>query len=578
MKLSGGDLLMRALKDEGVKFIFGYPGGAALHIYDSIFKQKAFEHILVRHEQGATHAADGYSRATGKPGVALVTSGPGATNAITGLATAYMDSIPLIVISGQVQSHLIGTDSFQETDMIGISRPIVKHSFIVQNTQDIPRIVQEAFHIATTGRPGPVVIDIPKDKTDPSNLYEYKRAKEVSLRSYQPRIFPHPGQIKKACKKILSSERPVIYAGGGVILGNAHKELVSLNKLLKAPVTNTLMGLGAYPAKDKYFMGMLGMHGTYQANMAMHNADVIIAIGARFDDRITNTPSMFAPNAKIVHVDVDPASISKIINADIPIVGQVKESLAALIKEIKRSKIKIDSEALDNWNLQISKWREKHGLDHDLYLSKIKSAMIAPQVVVQELYHATQGNAFVTSDVGQHQMFVAQYYHFNKPRRWINSGGLGTMGFGLPAAMGVKLAFPKHEVACVTGEGSIQMCIQELSTCLQYNLPIKIININNEALGMVRQWQDMNYGGRHSASTYSDSLPDFVKLAESYGHIGMKVTKQSQLKKTLEKAFSMKDRLVFIDVYVDPNEHVYPMLVAPNGSMKDMWITKNTKA
>ena len=577
MKLSGGDLLLRALKDEGVKFIFGYPGGAALHIYDSIFRQKACDHILVRHEQGATHAADGYSRATGKPGVALVTSGPGATNAITGLATAYMDSIPLVVISGQVQSHLIGTDSFQETDMIGISRPIVKHSFIVQNTKDIPRIVQEAFHIATTGRPGPVVIDIPKDKTDPSKLYEYKRAKEISLRSYQPQILPHPGQIKKASKNILSAERPVIYAGGGVILGNAHKELIALNKLIKVPVTNTLMGLGAYPANDKYFMGMLGMHGTYQANMAMHNADVIIAIGARFDDRITNTPSLFAPKARIIHIDVDPASISKIINADIPIVGQVKDSIAALIKEIKRSKLKIDSDALDEWNSQISTWRAKHGLDHELYLKKNKSKMILPQVVVQELYHATNGNAWVTSDVGQHQMFVAQYYHFNKPRRWVNSGGLGTMGFGLPAAMGVKLAFPKDEVVCVTGEGSIQMCIQELSTCLQYNLPIKIININNEALGMVRQWQDMNYGGRHSASTYSDSLPDFVKLTQSYGHVGLKVTKKSQLKKTLEKAFAMKDRLVFVDVYVDPNEHVYPMLVAPNGSMKDMWISKNTK-
>ena len=546
MKLSGGDLLMRALKDEGVKFIFGYPGGAALHIYDSIFRQKALDHILVRHEQGATHAADGYSRATGKPGVALVTSGPGATNAITGIATAYMDSIPLIVISGQVQSHLIGTDSFQETDMIGISRPIVKHSFIVQKTEDIPRIVQEAFHIATTGRPGPVVIDIPKDKTDPSILYTYKRKKEISLRSYQPRVIPHPGQIKKASKNILSAERPVIYAGGGVILGNAHKELIALNKLLKAPVTNTLMGLGAYPANDKFFLGMLGMHGTYEANMAMHHADVIVAIGARFDDRITNTPSMFAPNARIIHIDVDPASISKIINADIPIVGQVKESLAALIKEIKRSKIKMDSEALESWNIQISEWRQKHGLDHDRYLSQFKSQMIAPQVVVQELYHATSGNAYVTSDVGQHQMFVAQYYHFNKPRRWINSGGLGTMGFGLPAAMGVKLAFPNQEVVCVTGEGSIQMCIQELSTCLQYNLPIKIININNEALGMVRQWQDMNYGGRHSASTYSDSLPDFVKLTQSYGHIGMKVTKPSQLRKTLDKAFSMKDKLVFV--------------------------------
>ena len=578
MKLSGGDLLMRALKDEGVKFIFGYPGGAALHIYDAIFKQKAFEHILVRHEQGATHAADGYSRATGKPGVTLVTSGPGATNAITGIATAYMDSIPLIVISGQVQSHLIGTDSFQETDMIGISRPIVKHSFIVQDTKDIPRIVQEAFYIATSGRPGPVVIDIPKDKTDPSQLYEYKREKQVSIRSYQPKALPHPGQIKKASKNILSAERPVIYAGGGVILGNAHKELIALNKILKAPVTNTLMGLGAYPANDKYFMGMLGMHGTYQANMAMHNADLIIAIGARFDDRITNTPSLFAPKARIIHIDVDPASISKIINADIPIVGQVKESIAALIKEIKRSKLKIDSDALDAWNDQIFSWRAKHGLDHELYLKNNKAKMIPPQVVVQELYQATNGNAWVTSDVGQHQMFVAQYYHFNKPRRWINSGGLGTMGFGLPAAMGAKLAYPKDEVVCVTGEGSIQMCIQELSTCLQYNLPIKIININNEALGMVRQWQDMNYGGRHSASTYADSLPDFVKLAESYGHVGMKVTKQSQLRKTLDKAFAMKDRLVFVDVYVDPNEHVYPMLVAPSGSMKDMWIKKNKKA
>lgn len=569
---------MRALKDEGVKLIFGYPGGAALHIYDAIFRQKALQHILVRHEQGATHAADGYSRATGKPGVALVTSGPGATNAITGLATAYMDSIPLIVISGQVHSHLIGTDSFQETDMIGISRPIVKHSFMVQDAEDIPRIIQEAFYIATSGRPGPVVIDIPKDKTDPSKLYQYKRMKQVTLRSYKPRVVPHPGQIKKASKNLLSAERPVIYAGGGVILGDAHKELIALNKILKAPVTNTLMGLGAYPAADKYFMGMLGMHGTYQANMAMHNADVILAIGARFDDRITNTPSLFAPKAHIIHIDVDPASISKIINADIPIVGQVKESLAALIKEIKRSKLKIDSDALDSWNAQIASWRKTHGLNHDLYLQKTKSKMIIPQVVVQELYHATKGNAYVTSDVGQHQMFVAQYYHFNKPRRWINSGGLGTMGFGLPAAMGVKLAYPKQEVVCVTGEGSIQMCIQELSTCLQYNLPIKIININNEALGMVRQWQDMNYGGRYSASTYADSLPDFVKLAESYGHVGMKVTKQSELRQTLDKAFAMTDRLVFIDIYVDPDEHVYPMLVAPNGSLQDMWITKNKKA
>ena len=578
MKFSGGDLLMRALREEGVKHIFGYPGGAALHIYDALFKQKQIQHILVRHEQGATHAADGYARATGKAGVVLVTSGPGATNAVTGLATAFMDSVPLIVISGQVQSHLIGTDSFQETDMIGISRPIVKHSYIINRTEDIPRIVQEAFYIATSGRPGPVVIDIPKDKTDPNKKFEYKKPKYISIRSYKPKIEPHPGQIKKAARALLSSERPVIYAGGGVVLGNASKELIALNKLVKAPVTNTLMGLGSYPAKDKLFLGMLGMHGTYEANMAMHHADLILAIGARFDDRITNTPALFAPNAKIVHIDVDPASISKIINADIPIVGQVKESLGALIKEIKKSKIKIDSEAVDHWISQIKEWRAQHGLNHDMWKGTKKNNKILPQVVVQELYQATNGDAWVTSDVGQHQMFVAQYYKFNKPRRWVNSGGLGTMGFGLPAAMGVKFAYPKDEVVCVTGEGSIQMCIQELSTCLQYGIPIKIVNINNQALGMVKQWQDMIYDKRHSASTYQNSLPDFVKLAEAYGHIGFKVTKQEELAKVFKKAFALKHKLVFIDVYVDPSEHVYPMLVAPNGSMKDMWIAKDKKA
>ena len=578
MKFSGGDLLMRALREEGVKHIFGYPGGAALHIYDALFKQKQIQHILVRHEQGATHAADGYARATGKAGVVLVTSGPGATNAVTGLATAFMDSVPLIVISGQVQSHLIGTDSFQETDMIGISRPIVKHSYIINHTEDIPRIVQEAFYIATSGRPGPVVIDIPKDKTDPNKKFEYKKPKYISIRSYKPKIEPHPGQIKKAARALLSSERPVIYAGGGVVLGNASKELIALNKLVKAPVTNTLMGLGSYPAKDKLFLGMLGMHGTYEANMAMHHSDLILAIGARFDDRITNTPALFAPNAKIVHIDVDPASISKIINADIPIVGQVKESLVALIKEIKKSKIKIDSEAVDHWISQIKEWRAQHGLNHDMWKGTKKNNKILPQVVVQELYQATNGDAWVTSDVGQHQMFVAQYYKFNKPRRWVNSGGLGTMGFGLPAAMGVKFAYPKDEVVCVTGEGSIQMCIQELSTCLQYGIPIKIVNINNQALGMVKQWQDMIYDKRHSASTYQNSLPDFVKLAEAYGHVGFKVTKQEELAKVFKKAFALKHKLVFIDVYVDPLEHVYPMLVAPNGSMKDMWISKDKKA
>lgn len=577
MKLSGGDMLMRALREEGVKFIFGYPGGAALHIYDAIFRQKKIEHILVRHEQGATHAADGYARATGKPGVVFVTSGPGATNAITGLATAFMDSIPLIVVSGQVASHLIGTDSFQETDMIGVSRPIVKHSYIVQRTEDIPSIINEAFHIATTGRPGPVVIDIPKDITAPENKFEYKKPSKVNLRSYQPKVYPHPGQIKKAAKAILSSERPVIYAGGGAIMGNASTQLKALNKILNVPVTNTLMGLGVYPATDKHFMGMLGMHGTYQANMAMHNADLILAIGARFDDRITNTPSKFAPDARIIHIDVDPASISKIINADIPIVGQVKESLNALIKEIKRSKIKIDSEAISKWNDQIKEWRRLHGLDHEMYLKKSESKLIMPQEVVQQVYKITKGDAYVTSDVGQHQMFAAQYYHFDKPRRWINSGGLGTMGFGLPSAMGVKLAFPNKEVVCITGEGSIQMCIQELSTCLQYGLPVKIININNQALGMVRQWQDMNYSGRHAASTYEESLPDFVKLTEAYGHKAFKVTQRNKLGPTLEKAFALKDKLVFVDVYVDQSEHVYPMLVSPNGSMKDMWLSRGKK-
>ncbi len=578
MKLSGGDMLMRALREEGVKFIFGYPGGAALHIYDAIFRQKKIEHILVRHEQGATHAADGYARATGKPGVVFVTSGPGATNAITGLATAFMDSIPLVVISGQVASHLIGTDSFQETDMIGISRPIVKHSYIVQKTEDIPAIVNEAFHIATTGRPGPVVIDIPKDITAPENKFDYKKPSTVNLRSYKPKVHPHPGQIKKAAKAILSSERPVIYAGGGAIMSNASPQLKQLNKILNVPVTNTLMGLGVYPATDKHFMGMLGMHGTYQANMAMHNADLILAVGARFDDRITNTPSKFAPGARIIHIDVDPASISKIINADIPIVGEVKESLEALIKEIKRSKIKIDSEAISKWSEQVREWKNMHGLDHEMYLKKSKSKLILPQEVVQQVYRVTKGDAYVTSDVGQHQMFAAQYYHFNKPRRWINSGGLGTMGFGLPSALGVKLAFPNKEVVCITGEGSIQMCIQELSTCLQYGLPIKIININNQALGMVRQWQDMQYGGRYAASTYEESLPDFVKLTEAYGHKGFKVTQRNKLGPTLEKAFSMKDKLVFVDVYVDQSEHVYPMLVAPNGSMEDMWLAKGKKA
>jgi acetolactate synthase-1/2/3 large subunit len=576
LKLSGADMLMRALHDEGVELIFGYPGGAALHIYDAIFRQDKIDHILVRHEQGATHAADGYARATGKPGVVLVTSGPGATNAITGIATAFMDSIPMVVISGQVASHLIGTDAFQETDMIGISRPVVKHSYTVFHAEDIPRVIKEAFHVATSGRPGPVVIDIPKDMTAPENLFNYSYPKKADIRSYNPPVDPDKTQIDRAVREIMEAKKPVIYAGGGAIASNAEEELLQLNEILDAPVTNTLMGLGIYPATHERFLGMLGMHGTYQANMAMHNADLIIAIGARFDDRITNNPSKFSPGAKIIHFDVDHSSVSKIIEANIAVLGQVKNSLKAMIKVLNQNLDHYNSDKLREWHSQIAGWKSSHGLNYEMYKDESDANLILPQAVVQHVYNVTNGDAYVTSDVGQHQMFAAQYYHFDKPRRWINSGGLGTMGFGLPAAMGVKFAFPDEEVVCITGEGSIQMCIQELSTCLQYNLPIKIININNEALGMVKQWQDMNYGGRHSESTYQDSLPDFIKLAESYGHVGIKVEKNSDLKEALKKAFSMKDRLVFVDVYVDPAEHVYPMLVA-NNSLEDMWLSKDNK-
>jgi acetolactate synthase-1/2/3 large subunit len=577
MKLPGNDILIQSLLNEGVEYIFGYPGGAALHIYDALFNQNEIEHILVRHEQGATHAADGYARATGKPGVVLVTSGPGATNAITGIATAFMDSIPMVVLSGQVATHLIGTDAFQETDMIGISRPIVKHSFTVESADKISEVIKQAFFIATSGRPGPVVIDIPKDTTAPDKLFDFVLPESTNIRSYNPPIEPEIKQIKRAVEAIIDAEKPVIYAGGGSINSNASEELIELNKILNFPVTNTLMGLGVYPAEDIRFMGMLGMHGTYQSNMAMHNADLIIAIGARFDDRITNTPDLFAPHAKIIHFDVDQSSISKIIEANIAITGQVKNSLKVLIDELNKKTNIIEHSKIKPWLNQIDEWTDQHGLNHELYKENSDTSSILPQAVVQHVYQITNGEAFVTSDVGQHQMFAAQYYHFNKPRRWINSGGLGTMGFGLPAAMGVKFAFPNDEVVCITGEGSIQMCIQELSTCKQYNLPIKIININNEALGMVKQWQDMNYGGRHSESTYQSSLPNFVELVESYGHKAFKVEKNSDLKSTLEKAFSIKDELVFVDVYVDPEEHVYPMLVAPNGSLKDMWLSKDKK-
>ena len=569
-------MLLHALHDEGVELIYGYPGGTALHVYDAIFRQDKIEHILVRHEQGATHAADGYARATGKPGVVLVTSGPGATNTITGIATAFMDSIPMVVLSCQVASHLIGTDAFQETDMIGVSRPIVKHSYTIFDAKDIPKTIKEAFYVATSGRPGPVVIDIPKDMTAPENLFDYQYPNEVSIRSYNPPIDPDQSQIERAVEAIIKSSRPVIYAGGGAIGSNAEEILYELNEIMDAPVTNTLMGLGIYPATHHRFLGMLGMHGTYQANMAMHNADLIIAVGARFDDRITNSPSKFAPKAKVIHLDVDHSSVSKIIEANVAVFGQVKNSLQA-IKDTLKERIKdYDKEVLEPWHKEIKEWKSMHGLNYELYKDESDSHQILPQAVVQHVYQITNGDAYVTSDVGQHQMFAAQYYHFDKPRRWINSGGLGTMGFGLPSAMGVKLAFPDAEVLCITGEGSIQMCIQELSTCLQYNLPIKIININNEALGMVKQWQDMNYGGRHSESTYKNSLPDFVKLAESYGHVGIKIEKNSELKSGLEKAFAMKDKLVFVDIYVDPSEHVYPMLVA-NNSLEDMWLSKDKK-
>jgi acetolactate synthase-1/2/3 large subunit len=577
MKLAGNDMLIQSLINEGVEYIFGYPGGAALHIYDAIFNQKEMQHILVRHEQGATHAADGYARATGKPGVVMVTSGPGATNAITGIATAFMDSIPMVVISGQVQSHLIGTDAFQETDMIGISRPIVKHSFTVDHQSNIPRIVKEAFYVATSGRQGPVVIDVPKDLTNPDDLFDFNYPDEANIRSYNPPIKPEENQIDRVIEALKNSKRPVIYAGGGTIASNASNELREFNSYIKAPVTNTLMGLGVYPGTDKYFLGMLGMHGTYQANMAMHNADLILAIGARFDDRITNTPEKFAPRAQIVHFDVDHSSVSKIIEADIAVFGQVKDSLKSINEKLKLESSYFNKDRFSDWHNQIGNWKDAHGLNHDLYKNIDDKSPILPQAAVQQIYQTSEGRAFVTSDVGQHQMFAAQYYHFDEPRKWINSGGLGTMGFGLPSAMGVKLAYPDEEVICITGEGSIQMCIQELSTCSQYKLPIKIFNINNLALGMVKQWQDMNYDGRHSSISYEDSLPDFSKLVESYGHVGIKITKNSELKQKIEEAFSINDRLVFVDIYVDPSEHVYPMLVAPNGSLENMWLSKGKK-
>ena len=573
--LSGGDALIRAIRDSGTDIIFGYPGGAALHIYDAIFRQKDVQHILVRHEQAATHAADAYARVTGKVGTVLVTSGPGATNAITGIATAYMDSIPMVVVSGQVVSSKIGEDAFQETDMIGVSRPIVKHSFLVQDPSEIPAIVKKAYYIAASGRPGPVVIDVPKDVTDPSNKLPYEYPDSIKIRSYNPVVKGHLGQIKKAVKALVAAKKPMFYIGGGAIHGNTPSLVTQLIQSLGYPVTSTLMGLGAYPSTDKQFLGMLGMHGTYEANTAMHNSDLIFAVGARFDDRVTNALDKFCPEATIVHIDVDPASISKTIGADIPIVGPAESVLTEVLKLIDAAKADIDQTALGNWWTQIQQWRDKHGI-YTQNRFDTSGDMLKPQEVVQAVYEATKGEAIVATDVGQHQMFAAQYYLFDKPRKWVTSGGLGTMGFGIPAAMGAQFADTDATVVCVTGEGSVQMCIQELSTLKQYNLPIKIININNQALGMVKQWQDMNYESRYSEILYEDSLPDFVKLAEAYGHVGMKVTKRDELKAKLDECFAMKDKVVFMDIYVDPTEHVYPMQI-PLQSVGDMFLSKTER-
>jgi len=558
VELTGAEIVVQCLIEEGVEHLFGYPGGAVLHIYDALYKQDKVQHILVRHEQAATHAADGYARSTGKPGVVLVTSGPGATNAVTGIATAYMDSIPMVVITGQVPRPLIGNDAFQEVDSVGITRPIVKHNFLVEDVADLASTLKKAFYVATTGRPGPVVVDIPKDVTAHKTAFHYPR--EIKMRSYNPTVKGHTGQEKKALEIILKAKKPMVYTGGGVVLSNASDDLTRFVRTIGAPVTNTLMGLGAYPASDKQFVGMLGMHGTYEANMSMHHCDVLIAIGARFDDRVTGNLEKFCPYAKIIHVDVDPASISKNVKVDVPIVGDVKQVLTDINQLLEKNEKKLDTAALESWWKQIDEWRAQDCLKYDS-----SSELIKPQYVIQQLHKATHGDAFVTSDVGQHQMFAAQFYPFDKPRRWINSGGLGTMGFGLPAAMGVQLAHPGSTVACVTGEGSIQMCIQELATCLQYGLPVKIINLNNRYLGMVRQWQEFFYEKRYSMS-YMDSLPDFVALAQAYGHVGIRVDKPEDVAPALEAAMNEhKDRTVFLDFITDQEENVYPMIPAGAG-------------
>ena len=559
MELSGAEIVVRCLQDEGVKHVFGYPGGAVLYIYDAIFKQDKFQHILVRHEQAAVHAADAYSRSSKSIGVALVTSGPGVTNAVTGIATAYMDSIPMVILTGQVPTHAIGLDAFQECDTVGITRPCVKHNFLVKDVRELAGAIKKAFYIAQSGRPGPVLVDIPKDVTVARCEYEYPR--EVSMRSYKPVAKGHSGQIKKAVQLLLSAERPMVYTGGGVILANAADLLNRFVNLLGFPCTNTLMGLGAFEASNAKFVGMPGMHGTYEANMAMQHCDVLIAIGARFDDRVIGNPKHFSTNPrKIIHIDVDPSSISKRVKVDIPIVGDVREVLIELLAQVEATAVRPDAAKLAAWWRQVNEWRKKDCLRYEK-----NGAAIKPQYVLEKLWEVTGGDAFVTSDVGQHQMWAAQYYRFDKPRRWINSGGLGTMGVGLPYAMGVQMANPGAEVAVITGEGSIQMCIQELSTCKQYRLTPKIINLNNRYLGMVRQWQQIDYGGRY-AESYVDALPDFVKLAEAYGHVGFQIDKPADVEPALKEAFGKyKDRLVFLDFITDQKENVWPMVKAGKG-------------
>ncbi|RDF11329.1 acetolactate synthase 3 large subunit [Haemophilus paraphrohaemolyticus] len=568
-KLSGAEMVVQSLLDEGVEYVFGYPGGSVLDIYDAIH-QSSLNHVLVRHEQGAVHMADGYARSTGKVGCVLVTSGPGATNAITGILTAYTDSVPLVIITGQVPSSLIGSDAFQECDMIGISRPVVKHSFMIRDPQEIPETIKKAFYIASTGRPGPVVIDIPKDMVNPANKFAYEYPKEIALRSYNPTVQGHKGQIKRALKALMVAKKPVLYVGGGVISAECSNELVDFAKKLNLPVTSSLMGLGAYPSSDRQFLGMLGMHGTYEANNAMHESDLILGIGVRFDDRTTANLAKYCPNAKVIHVDIDPASISKTVQAYIPIVGSAKNVLdefLSLLEDVNLAKNQAD---LTAWWKQIDEWKAK-----DCLKFEESSEVIKPQQVIRLIHKLTNGDAYVASDVGQHQMFAALHYGFDKPRRWINSGGAGTMGFGLPAAIGVKFAHPEATVVCVTGDGSIQMNIQELSTAKQYDTPVVIVSLNNRFLGMVKQWQDIIYQGRHS-QVYMNSLPDFAKLAEAYGHVGITIDHPSELEEKLTQAFSIKDKLVFVDVRIDETEHVYPMQIR-GGAMNEMILSKTER-